>query len=100
MRVLRLVWLWMRVGLALAWGHWLAWRNERQQRAIRRRLENGRRPWTAHSPFGMVELGTVTHGEALKRAGALGTISYTDMERGLIFYNTQAGGPPPSGMGP
>lgn len=91
MKWLKLFWLFIRVAAMDFKRSWLEARN-------RRLRENQRRPWKAHSPHGVVDLGTVTYAQALSRAGKLGVISYTDMEHGFIFYNTQQGGPAASGM--
>ena len=49
-----------------------------------------RREWWAVSPFGKVLLGhSLTYEQALNRAAELGTIAYSDMEHGFIFYNTR-----------
>lgn len=69
------------------------WRDSRA--ALKR--ERSPRPWTAKSPYGSVDLGTLTHSEALALVANLGRVSYVDTEHGLIFYDTQDGGPPPAG---
>jgi hypothetical protein len=56
-----------------------------------RRLERMTRRWVAISPHGQVELGMVNYAEALGRASKLGGVSYTDMQYGFIFYNTDLG---------
>lgn len=54
--------------------------------------ETRRRHWRAASPFGTVNLGrSIDYATALERASKLGTVSFTDMEHGVIFYNTDLG---------
>jgi len=54
-------------------------------------LATVKRRWVAISPHGRVELGVADYAEALTRAAKLGSVSYTDMQYGCIFYNTDLG---------
>lgn len=49
----------------------------------------GRRRWQAVSPSGSVQLGFMSTGEARNTVASFGgRISYVDLERGVIFYDT------------
>lgn len=73
--------------IAVLWVFLTTWRFYRP-----RDLETARRKWTAISPSGNVVLGLrIDYEEALKRASRLGTIAFTDLEGGYIFYNVVEG---------
>jgi hypothetical protein len=63
-----------------------------RENAGARAPEEKRRAWQAISPHGTVVLGShMTYAEALTMAAKLGTVSYSDLQHGLIFYNTDLG---------
>jgi len=68
-------------------------RNAGRVATVAEARETEKREWCAHSPGGKVVLGIhITYAEALTRIAKLGgTVTFTDFDYGLIFFNTDLG---------
>jgi hypothetical protein len=70
---------------------WTAYAYVRNRHAewVNNRLENSRRPWTAHriGGGGVVPLGRVTKDEAIAKVAQWGSVRFVDVEVACIMFS-------------